>query len=291
MTQQDQAQPKALLHADTSNHINKVKDSGILEYRSEAMPIWCPGCGYYGIIHAVDMALNNLKVQTKNLAVVSGIGCSGRYPFFTKCYGFHSIHGRALTVASGIKMASPELTVLALSGDGDGLAIGGGHLAHAIRRNVDITYLLFDNGIYGLTKGQSSPTTPHGQITGTHPYGNPDQPLNPILMALAYGATFVAGGYAGDPQSLNRTIEAAFAHRGFSFVDIISPCVTFDHTNLVYDMLRKEFAPVPDDHKSESQEDAILLSMARKFYAGIYFQKERPTWDDLTRQQQEKSQA
>lgn len=285
MTQQNMA----LLNSETCKHINKVKDSGLLDYRSEAMPVWCPGCGYYGITHAVDMALNNLGVATRNLSVVSGIGCSGRYPFFTKCYGFHTIHGRALTVASGIKMASPELTVLALSGDGDGLAIGGGHLAHAIRRNINITYLLFDNGIYGLTKGQTSPTTPHGQVTGTHPYGNPDQPLNPILMALSYGASFVAGGYAGDPESLNQTIEAAFAHPGFSFVDIISPCVTFDHTNLVYDMLRREFAPIPENHDTTSQRDAMLLAMERKFYSGIYIQEERATWDDRVAEQQKKS--
>ena len=269
---------KPLLTADTAENIQKVKASGILDYRSEAMPIWCPGCGYYGICHAVDLALNALGVAPKDLVVVSGIGCSGRYPFFTKCYGFHTIHGRTLPVASGVKLARPELTVMALSGDGDGLAIGGGHLPHAIRRNVDITYLLFDNGIYGLTKGQSSPTTPYGQITGTHPYGNPEQPLNPILMALSYGASFVAGGYAAEPTALQNTIKAAFTHKGFSFVDIISPCVTFDHTNLLYDILREKFAPLPKNHNNADLQQAMTLAIEKKFYSGIYFQEDKPVF-------------
>jgi len=261
-----------LLHTDTARHIDTVRQSGLLDYRSEAMPIWCPGCGYYGITHAVNNALAGLAIATKDLVVVSGIGCSGRYPFFTKCYGLHAIHGRALPVASGIKLARPELTVLALSGDGDGLAIGGGHLAHAIRRDADITYLLFDNGIYGLTKGQTSPTTPHGQVTGTHPYGNPEQPLNPILMVLAYGARFVAGGYAGDPASLREVIAAAMAHKGFSFVDIISPCVTFDKTNLQYAMLRRHFSPIGSDHDATDRKAAIGLALEKKFYSGVYYQ-------------------
>jgi len=260
-----------LLGADTSENLNQTKNSGILNYRSEAMPIWCPGCGYYGITHAVNQALNNLGIAPKDLVVVSGIGCSGRYPFFTKCYGFHTIHGRTLPVASGVKLARPELTVLALSGDGDGLAIGGGHLPHAIRRDTNITYLLFDNGIYGLTKGQTSPTTPHGQVTGTHPYGNPEQPLNPILMALTYGATFVAGGYAAEPEDLQKTIQAAFRHEGFAFVDIISPCVTFDHTNLLYAVLRDKFRPIPEDHDSSDRLQAMKLAMDSAFYSGIYF--------------------
>lgn len=275
--------PLPLLSSDTAEHIRKVKESRILDYRTEAMPIWCPGCGYYGITHAVDLALHSLGVAPKDLVVISGIGCSGRYPFFTKCYGFHTIHGRTLPVAAGVKLARPELRVLALSGDGDGLAIGGGHLPHAIRRNIDITYLLFDNGIYGLTKGQTSPTTPHGQITGTHPYGNPEQPLNPLLMALSYGASFVAGGYAADPTTLQATIKAAFTHKGFSFVDIISPCVTFDHTNLQYDMLREKFAPLPEDHNPSDLKEAMGLALEKKFYSGVYFQEDKPVFTPVSK--------
>jgi 2-oxoglutarate ferredoxin oxidoreductase subunit beta len=276
----DHIPPASLLNADLPGQIEYIRKSGALNYRADALPVWCPGCGYFGITHAINTALNASGVDPKNLAIVSGIGCSGRYPFFANAYGFHGVHGRALPVASGVKMANPDLTVLVVGGDGDGLAIGGGHLAHAIRRNVDLTYILFDNGIYGLTKGQSSPTTPHGQVTGTHPYGNPEEPLNPVLLALAYGATFVGAGYAGDPKSLSSVLVAALAHRGFSFVDVISPCITFDHVNLQYSLLRQQFQPVPPGHDRADRTAAMALAMERNFYHGILVQAQRPSWDD-----------
>jgi len=272
---------RPLLGGDTAENLEAMKRSGALGYRSETMPIWCPGCGYFGITHAVNHALSALKIPNRNLAVVSGIGCAGRYPFFSRCYGFHVVHGRTIPVASGIKMANPALSVIALAGDGDSLAIGGGHLPHGIRRNVDITYILFDNGIYGLTKGQSSPTTPQGQVTGTHPYGNPDIPLNPTLLALAYGASFVAKGYAGEPGSLREIFAEAMGHRGFSFVHVVSACVTFDHENILYERLRTLWEPVPEDHDPADRGAAITLAMERQWCRGVYFVEQRKAWDEL----------
>jgi 2-oxoglutarate ferredoxin oxidoreductase subunit beta len=272
-----------LLNTDVAANLERVKKSGILQYRSDALPIWCPGCGYYGITHGLTQALNELRIENRNLVAVSGIGCAGRFPFFVNGYGFHAIHGRVLPVACGVKIANPQLTVIGIAGDGDALAIGGGHLPHAIRRNVDITYILFDNAIYGLTKGQSSPTTPQGQITGTHPYGNPDYPLNPLLLALAYGASFVACGYAGEPHALNEILLHALTHEGFSFVAVVSPCVTFDHVNVTYERLREKWHPVPKEHDSSDRKAAITLAMDEDFRYGIFYEDHRSTWADTER--------
>lgn len=274
---------QSLLQTDTVRHLKSMRELGALDYRSNELPIWCPGCGYFGITHAVNQALNQLGIENHNLTVVSGIGCAGRYPYFTNCYGFHVVHGRTLPVACGVKMVNEALTVLAVGGDGDGLAIGGGHLPHAVRRNVDLTYLFLDNGIYGLTKGQTSPTTPQGQVTGTHPYGNPEPPLNPALMALSQGASFVAKGYAGEPKILTEIIAQAFQHRGFSFVHIVSPCVTFDHSNLLYNRLRSLWSPLPEEHNRQDRQAAFALALSDKLYAGVYYQDQRPAWHEQSR--------
>ena len=262
--------------------IERVRSSGLLTYRSEALPTWCPGCGYFGITHGITMAMNALSIENHQLVVVTGIGCAGRYPFFINGYGFHTIHGRALPVACGVKAANPDLSVVVISGDGDALAIGGGHLPHAIRRNVDLTFILFDNGIYGLTKGQTSPTTPQGQRTGTHPYGNPDAPLNPTLLALAYGASFVARAWAGEPEGVSDMVQRAFAHRGFSFVHVVSPCVTFDPVNITYDRLRDIWSSIPDGHDASDMSAAMMLAMREAFVTGVFFDVDRPTFDSVT---------
>ena len=182
--------------------LEQVRTSGRLDIRSKALPTWCPGCGYFSIADGVTTAINQLGIQQKDVTVVSGIGCASRFPFFLNTYGFHTLHGRTLPVATGIKVANDDLTVLAVGGDGDAFAIGGGHIPHAARRNVDITYIVFDNGIYGLTKGQTSPTSVLGFKTSTSPYENQDAPLNPLLMLLSYGASWVGQSYAGDPPPL-----------------------------------------------------------------------------------------
>lgn len=241
-------------------------------------PIWCPGCGDYGILNAVVQVLARNQVDPSRLAVVSGIGCSGRFPAFVKSYGFHGVHGRVLPVATGLKLARPDLTVLAVGGDGDGLAIGMGHLPHAIRRNVDITYLLFDNHIYGLTKGQPSPTTEVGHKTHASPFGVSEYPINPLAMALVSGATFVARGFSSHTKHLADIIEAAMEHRGFSFVQIMTPCVTFYDNYKVWKATAWEIGP--DHDPSDFQAALRLATEAEGLPIGIVYRTERPTYLD-----------
>ena len=189
---------------------------------------WCPGCGDYAILNAVQAACANIGVTKENVVFVSGIGCSSRFPYYMDTYGFHTIHGRAPAFATGVKTSNPDLTVWLVTGDGDGLSIGGNHLAHLLRRNVDINVLLFNNEIYGLTKGQYSPTSPRGQKTKTSPLGSVDRPFNPISFALGCNATFVARTIDTHMKHMTRTLEEAAAHKGTSFVEIYQNCVIFN---------------------------------------------------------------
>ena len=261
--------------------LKEIQRSGRLDYRSKSMPTWCPGCGYFSIVDGLPGALNELGIAAKDTVVVSGIGCSSRFPFFVNTYGFHSLHGRALPVATGIKTANDALTVIAVGGDGDGFAIGGGHVPHPARRNIDITYLLFDNGIYGLTKGQTSPTSAKGFRTTTSPYDNLDQPLNPLLMVLSYGASWVGQAYAGRPQQLEALIKEAIAHRGFSYLHILSPCVTFDKTTRTYDHLGDLVRDLPAEHDRGDLAAAMRQAMDTANPAlGVYYRHDRPTLAD-----------
>ena len=201
-----------------------------MNFKSALKPIWCPGCGDFGVLQALYRALTAIGRPPHEIAFVSGIGCSSRIPGYTSAYGFNSIHGRALPIAQGIKIANPELLVLVAGGDGDGFSIGGGHVPHAVRRNVDLTYIVMDNQIYGLTKGQLSPTSRQGLRTVTSVTGSIEQPFNPLLAVLAYGAPFVAQGTPADMAGLAAMIEEAIRFPGFAFVNVQSPCVTFgDH--------------------------------------------------------------
>jgi 2-oxoglutarate/2-oxoacid ferredoxin oxidoreductase subunit beta len=189
---------------------------------------WCPGCGDYSILAQMQKMLPELHVPKENVVFISGIGCSSRFPYYVETYGFHSIHGRALTIASGLKTARPELKVFVVTGDGDGLSIGGNHLLHAMRRNIDLTVILFNNRIYGLTKGQFSPTSEFGKVTKSSPYGTTEQPLNPIRIALAAGATFVARSVDRDTKHLEETLFKAAQHKGISFVEVYQNCNIFN---------------------------------------------------------------
>jgi len=261
--------------------LKEVEDSGRLGFRSKTLPTWCPGCGYFAIQDSVAAALCELGVPNENAVVVSGIGCSSRFPFFMNTYGLHTLHGRALPVATGVKTANPGLTVVAVGGDGDGFAIGGGHIPHAARRNLDITYLLFDNGIYGLTKGQTSPLSATGFKTTTSPYENPDRPLNPLMMLLSYGASWVGQSYAGRPEHLRHMIGQAMAHRGFSYLHILSPCVTFDKTHKTYVNLSMSVRDLPESHDPTDKLAALKEAMNDSTPAlGLYFVEHRPTLDD-----------
>ncbi len=189
---------------------------------------WCPGCGDYSILAQMQKMLPELHIPRENIVFVSGIGCSSRFPYYVETYGFHSIHGRALTLATGLKAARPELTIFVITGDGDGLSIGGNHLLHAMRRNVDLKVILFNNRIYGLTKGQPSPTSEVGKVTKFSPYGTAERPLNPIKIALAAGATFVARSVDRDIKHLEDTLYQAAQHKGSAFVEVYQNCNIFN---------------------------------------------------------------
>jgi 2-oxoglutarate ferredoxin oxidoreductase subunit beta len=247
------------------------------DYKSELKPIWCPGCGDFGVLSAFYKALADLNVDPANAVIVSGIGCSGRFPAFVEAYGFHGVHGRALPLATGVKMANPGLTVVVVGGDGDAFSIGAGHLPHAARRNVDLTYIVMDNEIYGLTKGQPSPTSPHGMERKASPYGSPDTPINPILMALSYGATFVARGFSSRPKDVTELVKQGIRHKGFAFIQVYSPCVTFNDT---YDHFRQITADLPKDHNPSNKMMAIERAMSLDpLYLGVYYREERPSYD------------
>lgn len=223
--------PRALVQADFKGRVD---------------PDWCPGCGDFGVLAAVQKALVELQIPGHEVVTISGIGCSSNFPGFIETYGMHTLHGRALPVATGMKMANHELTVLVTGGDGDGFGIGGNHFAHAMRRNVDLTYIVMDNQIYGLTTGQTSPTSSVGMKTKSTPFGNVEGPIHPIASALACGATFVARGFSADQKHLTELLRQAIEHKGFSFVDVFSPCVTYNKEN-TFQWFRPRVKKLEDD--------------------------------------------
>jgi 2-oxoglutarate ferredoxin oxidoreductase subunit beta len=197
------------------------------EYKSDYKPIWCPGCGDYSVLSSVTKAFAMLQLNPAEIVVVSGMGCSSRIPAYPSCYGFHGVHGRSLAAATGLKVARPDLTVVVAGGDGDGYSIGGNHFLHACRRNVDMTYLVMDNHVYGMTKGQPSPTTEPDWSSKLSPGGTGLRTFHPLVIALAAGANFVARAFSGDPNGTADVLVEAIRTPGFSFVEILSPCVTF----------------------------------------------------------------
>ncbi|HOV03142.1 MAG TPA: thiamine pyrophosphate-dependent enzyme [Kaistiaceae bacterium] len=262
--------------------LEEIRADGHQDYRSRSLPTWCPGCGYFSMAEGFTLALKKLGRSAEEVVVVSGIGCASRFPFFVNTYGFHTLHGRTLPVATGVKQANDALTVVAVGGDGDAFAIGGGHIPHAARRNVDITYLVFDNGIYGLTKGQTSPTSVLGFRTSTSPYENGDEPLNPLMMLLAYRASWVGQAYAGHPHHLADMIAEAIAHRGFSYLHILSPCVTFDKTTRTYRNLNMQVRDLPSGYDRTDLAAAMGEAMKVDHPAlGVFYEESRPTLADV----------
>lgn len=248
------------------------------DYKSDVHPIWCPGCGDFGVLASFYKAISELHIPKEQLVVVSGIGCSSRFPAFVDAYGFHGTHGRALPLATGVKMAHPELHVVTVGGDGDAFSIGMGHIPHAVRRNVDITYIVMDNEIYGLTKGQASPTSPVGMERKASPYGTVEKPLNPLLIALASGASWVARGFSSKPKELTDLIKQAITHKGFSLLQVYSPCVTFYDT---YDHFKQVTKPLPADHNPRDLMSAMKYAMDDStLYLGLYYHEERPTYNE-----------
>ncbi len=197
-------------------------------FNTEAKPTWCPGCGNFGIQNAIKKALLSLDLQPHDVAMSSGIGCSGKMPHWVYIYGIHGLHGRALPVAAGLKLANHKLVVLAEGGDGDGYSEGMGHFVHACRRNVDMTYIVHNNGVYGLTTGQVSPTGDKGFTSSTTPHGALEWPFQPLALAISAGANFVARGFSGDAEGLGKLIAEGIRQRGFSFIDVLQVCVSFN---------------------------------------------------------------
>ncbi len=200
-------------------------------YKGKIHPDWCPGCGDFSVLSALQAALFELGLQPHQVLTISGIGCSSNLPGFINTYGMHTLHGRALAVATGAKLGNHELKVIATGGDGDGFGIGGNHFMHTMRRNVDLTYIVMDNQIYGLTTGQTSPTSRKGMKTKSTPFGNVENPINPIPLAIVAGATYVARGFSGKQKHLVEIIKGGIQHKGFSFIDVFSPCVTYNKDN------------------------------------------------------------
>jgi len=245
------------------------------DYRSKVKPIWCPGCGDYSVLLEITKALAALELPAEEVAIMSGIGCSSRIPAYSNCYGFHGVHGRALPLATGLKVARPELTVICTGGDGDGFSIGGNHFLHACRRNADITYIVMDNQVYGMTKGQASPTTDPDWDNVLMPGGTGISPFQPLVIALASGANFVARAFSGDPAGTTDVIVEGIKHPGFSFIQILSPCATFRPDQREWrNQIRKAPVPFTDDPSKA----ANLIMTDDGFNLGILYRGDRPAY-------------
>ncbi|MCY4109562.1 MAG: thiamine pyrophosphate-dependent enzyme [Chloroflexi bacterium] len=272
------------------------------DFKVDTRPDWCPGCGDFGILNAIRQALANMRLEPHNVAVVSGIGCSGKTPHYIGTYGFHTLHGRALPFATGIKLANRELTVIAVGGDGDGYGIGAGYFVNTGRRNLDFTYIVFNNGVYGLTKGQASPTLGRGEQTKSMSEAAIQDGINPIGLAISSGYTFVARGYAMDPRGLAKLIADAVRHRGTSFIDVLQPCPVYndkqtvewymgrdreDKQRRVYQLIEEGFDPVVRDPSNVDeivQKKQIALAKSYEWGdripIGVLFQIDMPTFED-----------
>lgn len=250
------------------------------EYKTDLKPIWCPGCGDFGALTAFYNAFAEVGIDTKDVAIISGIGCSGRFGYFIKSYGFHVVHGRVLPIAMGTKVANPDLHVFGISGDGDALAIGGGHIPHMARRNLKMVYVILDNAIYGLTKGQASPTSPEVMKTGTTPTGGFEKPIDPVLLMLAYGVTFVARGYTAKYKFISNLIVKALNHNGFAVIHAISPCPVFNK-NVTFKSVSQLVEDIPEDHDPTDRMKAMELALNKdKIYLGTFYQSEEPSLED-----------
>jgi 2-oxoglutarate/2-oxoacid ferredoxin oxidoreductase subunit beta len=277
----------------------------LTDYKTEVHNDWCAGCGDFGILSAIQMALSDMQISKHAAAIFSGIGCSGKTPHFINTYGVHTLHGRVLPFAQGAKLSNPNLEIIAVGGDGDGLGIGAGHFVSAGRRNVDLLYIIFDNGVYGLTKGQASPTLKLGLKTKSLPQPNANNSVNPISLALIAGFTFIARGYSYEVRHLKDLIKKAIEHKGLAFLDVLQPCPTYNDINTKewfqgMDNINPESGrQIPRTYKLEEtgydgvvrSDDEINNKMAKvveksnewgdKIPIGIFYQNEHiPTFED-----------
>lgn len=251
----------------------------LLDYSTKTAPTWCPGCGDYGIQTALKMAFAKGDCQTHETVLVAGIGCGSLIPQWVKTYGMLTLHGRALPVATGVKVANHDLNVIVNCGDGDGLGIGMGHYIHFFRRNLDVTVIIDNNGVYGLTKGQTSPTSKKGMKTSSTPHGSIEEGVNGLLLAVEMGATFVARSFAGDIPHLTETMNAAIKHKGAAVIDILQPCPTFNKylTPQFYkDNIEKRDKP----YKNKQDVMSFLSKDTKKIPIGIFYEVQKDTYTD-----------
>jgi 2-oxoglutarate ferredoxin oxidoreductase subunit beta len=254
----------------------------VTEQEAGLKPAWCPGCGNFGILRAVNKALDELVIERYRVLLVSGIGQAGKLPHYTTANVFNSLHGRPIPPAIGAKIANPELTVIAISGDGDAYGEGGNHFIHACQRNHDITYLVHDNQVYGLTKGQASPTSDQGFVTKTTLEGAAN-PIHPVALAIVAGATFVARGFAGDVDHLAGLIKSGITHKGFSLIDILQPCVSFNHKN-TFQWYRERVYKLDDVGGYDPGDKKTALDKAQEWGdhipIGIIYRSEQQTYEE-----------
>jgi 2-oxoglutarate/2-oxoacid ferredoxin oxidoreductase subunit beta len=250
------------------------------DYKGQT-PAWCPGCGNFGILKAFKDAVVELGIAPHQFTIVSGIGQSGKFPHYLKCNTFNGLHGRTLPVATGIRLANHEMLVIAVAGDGDCYGEGGNHFMHAIRRNVGLKLFVHDNQIYALTKGQPSPTTMEGTVAKNQPFGIFSEQLNPIALAIALDCSFVARGFAGDPVHLKDLMKAAILHKGFSLVDILQPCVTFNKIN-TYEWYKQRAYHLEPDYDPEDRIKAFsrALEWGDRIPLGIIYKNNRPVLEE-----------
>lgn len=254
----------------------------IKDLAGQVHPDWCPGCGDFGVLKSLKEAIIELGVEPHTVLIVSGIGCSSNLPGFIRAYGVHSLHGRALPVATGAALANQDLNVIAVGGDGDGFGIGIAHFIHAMRRNLNLTYIVMDNEIYGLTTGQASPTTLEGHKTKSTPRGNVERPIQPLALALVTGATYVARAFSAVPKQLSQLIAGAIRHRGFSFIDVFSPCVTFNKLNTYAWFKERVYELAQEGHDPSDFMAAMgkALEFEPRIPLGLLYQIEKPIYDD-----------
>jgi len=244
------------------------------------IPAWCPGCGNYSILKAFKEALKELDIEPHQFTIVSGIGQAGKFPHYLRCNTFNGLHGRTLPVATGIKLSNHGMLVIAVAGDGDCYGEGGNHLIHAMRRNINVKLFVHDNQIYGLTKGQASPTSIEGMVTKAQPFGALPEQLNPIALAIALDCSFVARGFAGDTEHLKGLMKEAIQHEGFSLVDIFQPCVTFNKIN-TYDWYRQRVYHIELEYNPEDRMAAFkrALEWGDRIPTGLIYRNHRPIFE------------
>lgn len=254
----------------------------LADLKTVGQPNWCPGCGNFAIWHALKSAIVELRLEPHNVVIFSGIGCSSKMPHWVNTYGFHGIHGRPLSIATGARLANNNLTVIAVGGDGDGYGIGIGHFIHSMRRNLNITYIVTNNQVYGLTTGQTSPTSDKGFTTKSTPTGVIEMPINPIALAIASEATYISRGFSKEMKHLTKLIVDGVGHEGFALIDVLQPCVTFNRKN-TYEWFSERVYKLEETGYDVTNKQAAFLKSLEwngRIPIGLFYREIRPTYED-----------